>query len=319
MPRLTTTPPTTTEPAGSPTRQTTAPPPIPRIPDAVTPARTLAARLPLALPPSLPDVEGAVLPLDKPAGMTSFDVIRRLRPLLGTRKIGHAGTLDPMATGLLVCLIGCATKAQDHFLGQPKAYEATIRLGESTPSQDAETEVSERRDASAVPDEAIAEAAAALTGEIAQLPPMYSAVKVQGQRLYTAARKGEDVARETRPVVVYRFDVDAVRNADESGGPVGTRDVDVFVACSKGTYVRTLAHDIGEALGVGGHLVRLRRTHIGDLDVASAWTLDALADALGKPLDATWRSRITPKAPSGDAEAAAEEAAEQGAAPDGDG
>lgn len=256
----------------------------------MTPAHTLAAQLPLAKPPTLPDIEGAVLLLDKPAGMTSFDVIRRLRPLLGTRKIGHAGTLDPMATGLLICLVGNATKAQDHFLGQAKAYEATIRLGESTPSQDAETEVSERRDASAVTDDAIRAAAEALTGEIEQIPPMYSAVKVQGQRLYKAARKGEEVDRAARPVVIYRFDIDAVRGPgarsgpNGSDGPAGTRDVDVFVACSKGTYVRTLAHDLGEALGVGGHLVRLRRTHIGDFDVASAWTLEGLAEALGKPL-----------------------------------
>ena len=246
-------------------------------------ARALAARLPVARPPQLPDVQAAVLPLDKPAGMTSFDVIRRLRPLLGTRKIGHAGTLDPMATGLLVCLLGDATKAQDHFLGQAKAYEATIRLGESTPSQDAETEVSLRRDASAVTDAAIRAAAEALTGEIAQIPPMYSAVKVDGQRLYKAARKGEEVERAARAVVVYRFDVDAVH---DGAGPDGTRDVDVFVACSKGTYVRTLAHDLGEALGVGGHLVRLRRTHVGDFDVATAWTLDGLAAALGKPASA---------------------------------
>ncbi len=279
----------------------------------MTPARTLAATLPLAQPPLVPDIEGAVLPLDKPAGMTSFDVIRRLRPLLGTRKIGHAGTLDPMATGLLICLIGNATKAQDHFLGQAKAYEATIRLGESTPSQDAETEVSERGDASSVSDDAFRAAAEALTGEIEQIPPMYSAVKVQGQRLYKAARKGEEVDRAARPVVVYRFDIDAVRGPDESGGPDGTRDVDVFVACSKGTYVRTLAHDLGEALGVGGHLVRLRRTHIGDFDVANAWTLDALADALGTPLG-PFRSRASGdrREPDGAADDAAADADAQG-------
>ena len=277
-------------------------------------ARALAARLPVALPPALPDVGASVLPLDKPAGMTSFDVIRRLRPILGTRKIGHAGTLDPMATGLLICLVGDATKAQDHFLGQAKAYEATIRLGESTPSQDAETEVSAHRDASAVPDDAIRAAAEALTGEIAQIPPMYSAVKVDGQRLYKAARKGEEVERAARPVVVYRFDVDAVR---DGAGPDGTRDVDVFVACSKGTYVRTLAHDLGEALGVGGHLVRLRRTHIGDFDVANAWTLDDLAVALGKPLGRERR-------PTATQEDGAAESVEAGAdvapdtAPDGD-
>ena len=222
----------------------------------------------------LPSGEDGVLLVDKPQGITSFDVIRYLRPRLGTQKIGHAGTLDPMATGLLVLLVGRATKAQDALQGQPKAYEGTMRLGETTPSQDADTEVSESRSTDGVSDEAIRAAAAALTGPIEQIPPMYSAVKVDGQRLYKAARRGEEVERQPRPAMIYRYDVDDVRMPD----------VDVFVACSKGTYVRTLAHDLGEALGCGAHLTRLRRVAAGDFSVDDAWGLSELCDALGKPL-----------------------------------
>lgn len=233
----------------------------------------LPGGFPLCLPPEVPR-EGTVVAIDKPAGWTSFDVVARLRRLLGVRKIGHAGTLDPMATGLLLCLIGGATKAQDALLGQAKAYEGTVRLGEVTPSQDAETEVTERRPLDGVTEAAITAAAAALTGAIEQVPPMYSAVKVEGKRLYSLARKGQEIERAARPVVVYRYDIEAVR----------LPDVDVFVACSKGTYVRTLAHDLGAALGVGGHLVRLRRTAIGDVSIEHAWTLDALAEACGVPV-----------------------------------
>ena len=232
-----------------------------------------ALPFPLWTAGTLPDGPDGVLPIDKPAGLTSFDVIRRLRPLLGLRKIGHAGTLDPMATGLVVCLVGGATKLSDHFLTQPKAYEGTVRLGETTPSQDAETEVEERRPLDGVTEAAVREAAAGLTGALEQIPPMHSAVKVGGRKLYDLARKGETIERAARPVVVYRFDVERV----------ALPDVDVFVACSKGTYVRTLAHDLGQRLGVGGHLTRLRRVASGDLTVDAAWTLDALADALGEP------------------------------------
>lgn len=222
----------------------------------------------------LPSGENGVLLVDKPQGITSFDVIRYLRPRLGTQKIGHAGTLDPMATGLLVLLVGKATKAQEALQGQPKAYDGTVRLGETTPSQDADTEVAERRPTEGVTEEAIRAGVAALTGPIEQLPPMYSAVKVDGQRLYKAARRGEDVERAARPVMIYRFDVDAIRMPE----------VDVFVACSKGTYVRTLAHDLGEALGCGAHLTRLRRVAAGDFSLDDAWSLAELCDALGKPL-----------------------------------
>lgn len=224
---------------------------------------------PIATPPDFPAGSDFVLPVDKPQGLTSFDVIRRLRRILGIKKIGHAGTLDPMATGLLICLVGGATRQQDSFMGLPKAYTGTLRLGETTPSYDADTEVIERRDPSGVTEEAVRAATEPLTGAIEQVPPMYSAVKIEGQRLYEKARRGMEVERAARPVHVYRFDLDAFRRPD----------VDFFVACSKGTYVRTLAHDLGQALGVGAHLVALRRTAIGPVTVEQAWTLEALEAA----------------------------------------
>lgn len=216
---------------------------------------------------------GFVLPVDKPPGWTSFDVVRLVRRLLGVPKVGHAGTLDPMATGLLLVLVGReATRWQDRFMGLPKVYSGTIRLGQTTASYDAETPVEVERDASAVDDAALDAVRTRFVGEILQRPPMYSAVKVGGERLYAKARRGEEVEREPRRVTVYRLTWTARRGAD----------VDFEVVCSKGTYVRTLAHDVGEALGVGGHLVALRREAIGPYRVESAWTPAALR-AAGAP------------------------------------
>ncbi len=214
--------------------------------------------------------EPAILLVDKPGGLSSFGVIRRLRPLLGTKKIGHAGTLDPAATGLLICLVGrAATRLQDRFMGLPKTYTGTLRLGATTETYDAEGAVVETVDASpvTVTDADLDAARQRFLGETAQRPPMYSAVKVEGERLYKKARRGETVERSARPVSVYRFDL-TERRGD---------DVDFVVECSKGTYVRTLAHDLGQALGVGAHLAALRRTAIGPFSVAEAWTLGALA------------------------------------------
>ena len=217
----------------------------------------------------LPAEPPFVLPVDKPGGVSSFGVIRRLRPMLGTKKIGHAGTLDPMATGLLICLVGRgATRLQDQFMGLPKTYTGTIRLGVTTDSYDAEGEVTEEHDASQVTDEQLEEARQRFLGEIEQFPPMDSAINVGGERLYKKARRGEEIERAARPVSVYRFDL-TDRRADESGSV----EVDFFVECSKGTYVRSLAHDLGEALGVGAHLAALRRTAIGPFTVGEAWTL----------------------------------------------
>jgi tRNA pseudouridine55 synthase len=232
--------------------------------------------LPASAPPVVtssdrPPTDGsaAILLMDKPVGMSSFGVIRRLRRFLGVKKIGHAGTLDPAATGLLICLVGRpATKLQAHFMGLRKTYTGTIRLGQVTESYDAETEIVEENDPSGVTDADLEEARQGFLGEIEQRPPMYSAVKMGGERLYKKARRGETIERPPRSVTVYRFDVQ--RRGD---------DVDFVVECSKGTYIRTLAHDLGQALGVGAHLAALRRTAIGPYRVEDAWTLDALAES----------------------------------------
>ena len=217
--------------------------------------------------PDLPEAwTSAVLLVDKPKGWSSFDVIRKLRPLLDVRKVGHAGTLDPMATGLLILLAGKATKQMEAFMGLPKRYTGTLRLGETTASYDAETDVEERRDPSGVTAEALDAARLTLEGSIEQTPPMYSAVKVKGERLYKKARRGETVERPPRTVEVTSFEITARR------GP----DVDFEVACSKGTYIRALAHDFGQRLGVGAHLTALRRTAIGPYLVERAWTLEGL-------------------------------------------
>lgn len=219
------------------------------------------------LPPSW---ERVVLLIDKPKGWSSFDVIRRLRRLLPVRKIGHAGTLDPMATGLLICLVGRATKLMESFMGQPKVYTGTLRLGEETPSYDADTDVSERRPWAHITEADLETARQQFLGDIEQITPMYSAVKVKGERLYKKARRGEEVARPPRQVHVERFELTGREGAD----------VSFEVACSKGTYIRSLAHEMGQVLGVGAHLVALRRTAIGPQRVEDAWALDELAQAL---------------------------------------
>jgi tRNA pseudouridine55 synthase len=211
-----------------------------------------------------------VVVVDKPAGWTSHDVVARVRRLAGTRKVGHAGTLDPMATGVLVIGLNKATRLLGHLALDDKAYEATIRLGQATLTDDAEGEVTATADASGVTDGDLAAAVRALTGHLEQVPSAVSAVKVGGRRSYARVRRGEDVALAARPVHVSAFDVLAVRR---DGRRV---DVDVRVACSSGTYVRALARDLGAALDVGGHLTRLRRTQVGHFDLAQAGTLDDL-------------------------------------------
>ncbi|WP_084075740.1 tRNA pseudouridine(55) synthase TruB [Demequina sp. NBRC 110052] len=215
-------------------------------------------------------VPGLLL-VDKPQGWTSHDVVARCRRFAGTRKVGHAGTLDPMATGLLVLGIGRATKLLTYITGHDKAYEATIRLGQSTVTDDAEGEVTAASDASGATDEAIAAAIEDLTGDILQRPSAVSAIKVDGKRSYARVRGGEDVELPARPVTVSRFDVLAVRRLGE------VMDIDVEVEVSSGTYVRALARDLGAALGVGGHLTALRRTRVGRIPVDEAATLDDLA------------------------------------------
>ena len=213
------------------------------------------------------------------------DVCAKLRRALGTRKVGHAGTLDPRATGLLVVCAGKATKAVDLFQAQEKAYEGTLRLGATTPSLDAETEVSETAPWRGITDADLTAAASALTGPLDQTPPMYSAVSVGGQRLYKAARRGETVARPPRRVTVASFDVarlpvseeeEEAADEDARPGPHGGRDVAFSVVCSKGTYLRTLAADLGAALGSAAYLTSLRRTRVGAARVEDAWPLEEL-------------------------------------------
>ena len=223
--------------------------------------------VPIAVKDSFPiSWDPLILPVDKPSGWTSFDVIRKLRRVSPVRKMGHAGTLDPMATGLLIVLSGKATRLMNYFLSQDKEYEGTIRLGQTTESWDAETPVVERRNASSVTDTMIREILPAFTGDITQITPAYSAVKVAGERLYKSARRGERVVLPHRNVTVHALEV-MERRGD---------DVDIRVSCSSGTYIRSLAHEIGQALGVGGHLCRLRRTRIGGMQVASAWDMGSL-------------------------------------------
>ncbi|RHA44002.1 tRNA pseudouridine(55) synthase TruB [Cellulomonas rhizosphaerae] len=222
--------------------------------------------------PTAPD--GLVV-VDKPQDWTSHDVVARMRRLAGTRKVGHAGTLDPMATGVLVIGIGRATRLLTYVVGADKEYLATIRLGVTTNTEDAEGEVLAVTDASGVDRDAIAAAALPLTGTISQVPSAVSAIKVDGQRAYARVRAGESVELAAREVTVSTFEVGETRRAEVDGTPVV--DVDVTVVCSSGTYVRALARDLGDALGVGGHLTALRRTRVGGYALGGASTLDELA------------------------------------------
>lgn len=241
-------------------------------------------------PPDLPDsiTDGAVFPIDKPMGCTSFDVVRDVRRLVGHKKVGHAGTLDPLASGLLIVLAARpATRLQDAFMFLRKTYTCTIRLGQATPSHDSETDVEARIDASRVSNEAVRQGIEHFVGDIEQVPPMHSAVKIDGEKLYEKARRGETVKRPPRPITVYAADVTDIRRppdaldspSTEESIPADCIDVDVRFECSKGTYIRSLARDIGSHLGVGGHLTALRRTAIGEYSVDDAWTLHQLRSA----------------------------------------
>jgi len=212
-----------------------------------------------------------ILLVDKPGGMTSHDVVSRTRRALGTRKVGHAGTLDPMATGLLLLGVDSSTRLLTYLVGLGKRYTATVRLGVATDTDDAEGEVTSESDASGLTSEAIDAAVLALTGRLSQVPSSYSAVKVDGRRAYDRARSGEEVVLEPRTVTVSRFDVLAERRDGQ------TVDLDVVVECTSGTYIRALARDLGRALGVGGHLTALRREAIGGFEVRDAVQLEEVA------------------------------------------
>ena len=217
-----------------------------------------------------PTADDGVVVVDKPAGWTSHDVVARVRRLAATRRVGHAGTLDPMTTGVLVLGVGRATRLLTFVTGADKEYLATVRLGEATTTDDAEGETLSRADASQVTRADVVAAALPLTGDIAQVPSAVSAIKVDGVRSYARVRAGQDVTLAARPVRVDVLEVDEVRPGD------GVLDVDVRVVCSSGTYVRALARDLGTALGVGGHLTALRRTRVGGFGLDQARTLDDL-------------------------------------------
>lgn len=224
------------------------------------------------LPPQMEDWQrGVVLLVDKPSGWTSFDVCARVRRLVRVKKVGHAGTLDPMATGLLVVCVGKATKKVDSYQAMEKEYTGTLRLGQATASLDKEEPVCEELPWEHLNLSDLQEAAAKLTGSQMQKPPMFSALSVNGQKLYTAARKGLEVERKARSILVNQFDV--------SWEDPTQQDVDFRIICSKGTYVRVLADDLGRNLGTRAHLVALRRERIGDFHVDQAWDLKNLADA----------------------------------------
>ncbi|MEU4675907.1 tRNA pseudouridine(55) synthase TruB [Micromonospora sp. NPDC023737] len=240
--------------------------------------------------------------VDKSGGMTSHDVVARIRRLARTRRVGHGGTLDPMATGVLVIGVGRATRLLTYVIGAGKSYTATIRLGQATVTDDAEGEVVRTVPAGQVTDEAVRDALAALTGEIDQVPSAVSAIKINGQRAYKRVREGETVELPARRVTVSRLELLAVRRDQPD-----VVDVDVDVTCSSGTYIRAIARDAGLALGVGGHLTALRRTAVGSFSLTEAATLDELEqrapDVVNLPLAAA-ADRFFPRRDATAAEAA---------------
>ncbi|GGM36084.1 tRNA pseudouridine synthase B [Micromonospora sonchi] len=209
--------------------------------------------------------------VDKPGGVTSHDVVARVRRLARTRRVGHGGTLDPMATGVLVIGVGRATRLLTYVIGADKSYSATIRLGQATVTDDAEGDVISTTPAGGLTEDAVRSALVALTGEIDQVPSSVSAIKIDGQRAYKRVREGENVELPARRVTVSRLEVLAIRREQPD-----VVDVDIDVACSTGTYIRAIARDAGRALGVGGHLTALRRTAVGGFRLAEAVTLDEL-------------------------------------------
>ena len=212
-------------------------------------------------PPTYP-VDGILL-IDKPSGLTSHDVVARIRRHFGFKRVGHGGTLDPMATGLLIILLGRGTKLSNFVMGTDKVYEGTITLGISTDSQDAEGEVLEEKDPSAITEDQVLEQMATWRGDMMQTPPMVSAIKMNGVPLYKLARKGKTVEREPRLIHIYSFAMQGWRHPS----------FDFRLACTKGTYVRTISADLGDALGCGAHLSALRRTESGAFHIDDAITL----------------------------------------------
>ena len=210
--------------------------------------------------------EGLLI-IDKPAGITSHDVVNRVRRISGIRRVGHAGTLDPLATGVLLVCVGRATRLSEYLIGQSKTYTATVRLGEETNTYDAEGEVTAVAPTDHLTPHMVEQALTPFRGEINQTPPIYSAIKKNGQPLYKLARAGQTVDIPSRQVTIYELELLAC----------DLPDVDLRVRCSSGTYIRSLAHDLGAVLGCGGHITALRRTAISEYGIEDAITLDGLA------------------------------------------
>ncbi|MCH6199203.1 tRNA pseudouridine(55) synthase TruB [Aquiflexum sp. LQ15W] len=213
---------------------------------------------------------GEVFLINKPYQWTSFDVVKKVRNALRIKKVGHAGTLDPLATGLLIVCAGKKTKSIDSYMAQEKEYTGTFVLGKTTESFDLEKEVTDVADPSAITLNQVKSAVAQLTGDILQIPPMHSAIKVDGKRVYESARKGIEVKMEARPVTVSEFEITAFENPE----------VHFRIVCSKGTYIRSLARDLGEILGVGAYMSALTRTRIGDFLLEEAEELTALIEKI---------------------------------------
>ena len=224
------------------------------------------------------NTEGSVLLIDKPLNWTSFDVVNKLRfrlkNLLKDKKlkVGHAGTLDPLATGLLIVCVGKMTKQIDGFMGLPKVYTGTMRLGATTPSYDAETKVNETFETAHITPSVIEAAKSQFQGGIEQLPPIFSAIKQGGTPLYEMARKGQEVKVEPRKVHIHQFDITDFTN----------NELSFYVKCSKGTYIRSLAYDFGKACGSGAYLTSLCRTEIGEFQLKNAWNLEELIAEISK-------------------------------------
>ena len=216
--------------------------------------------------------ESGLIVVDKPQGWTSHQIVGRCRRLLGTRKVGHAGTLDPMATGVLLIGVNRATRLLGHLMLTEKEYTATIRLGESTVTDDAEGETLERRGCGVLDESQLEQAMQPFRGDILQVPTKVSAIKIDGKRSYARVRAGEDVELKARPVTVFEFSLLGSDPAEVAGTPV--LDLRVRVRCSSGTYIRALARDLGAALGCGGHLTVLRRTRVGPFALDRAQPVD---------------------------------------------
>lgn len=215
--------------------------------------------------------KGEIILVDKPLRWTSFDVVNKIRYATRVKKVGHAGTLDPLATGLLIICIGkAATKQIDNFLNDDKEYEGIFTLGATRPSYDMETDIDQHFDTTTITEAEILNAAQQLTGNINQMPPMYSAIKVDGKRLYESARKGVDIAVQARPVTIREFEITQIN----------LPNVHFRIWCSKGTYIRSIAHDFGKLLNNGAYLSELRRTKSGSFSINDAWSLDELIKVL---------------------------------------